>query len=158
MQLNTGSTQSTGIGYNPSHTPRHRSANFRLSSSNLIKRAARFYTSNLSACSTFHPDESEGGIFETTLRPSDRAINRASDRAIDRSTRRSSDRAIERSSDGATERTSDRATERPSDGATDRSSDRASDDRASDRASDRAIDGDRKSSSRSPFDTLTSAL
>ena len=50
------------------------------------------------------------------------------------------------------------ATVRPSDRAIERSSDRASDDRASDRASDRAIDGARKSSSRSPSDTLTSAL
>ena len=56
------------------------------------------------------------------------------------------------------ERPSDRATERPSVRATERSSDRGSDDRASDRASDRAIDGDYKSSSRNPFDTLTSAL
>ena len=50
------------------------------------------------------------------------------------------------------------ATERPSDLASERSSDRATDNRASDRAIDRVIDGDRKSSSRSPFDTLTSAL
>ena len=84
----------------------------------------------------------EGGIFEATLRPSDRTSDRASDRAID----------------GSTERSSDRAGERPSDRAAERSSDRATDDRESDRASDRAIDGDRKSSSRSPFDTLTSAL
>ena len=41
----------------------------------------------------------EGGIFEATLRPSDRAMERSSDRAIDRSTERSNDRAIERSSD-----------------------------------------------------------
>ena len=49
-------------------------------------------------------DDAEGGIFEATLRPSDRAIARASDRAIDRSTERSTDRAVERSSELAIER------------------------------------------------------
>ena len=72
----------------------------------------------------------EGGIFEATLRPSDRAMERSSDRLIDR--------AIERSSDRATERPGERATERS--------------------VIERASAGDRKLSSRSPLHTLTSTL
>ena len=64
--------------------------------------------------------DTEGGIFEATLRPSDRASDRASDRPIDRAIERSSDRAIE----GAIERPSDRTNERPSDRVTERPSDR----------------------------------
>ena len=72
---------------------------------------------------------------------SDRASDRVSDRAIDRA----SDRAIERSSDRAIERSSDRAIERSSD-------------RATERPSDRATEDDHNSSSRHPFETLTSAF
>ena len=109
----------------------------------------------------------EGRFFKARLRPSDMAIERSNVRALERSTERSSDRAIERSSDRAIDRTRDRATERMSDQATERPSDcvierpskRWSSKRPSARwSSDRAIDGDRKSSSRSPLDTLTNAL
>ena len=75
-----------------------------------------------------------------------------------RATKRSSDRAIERPSNRAIERPSNRAIERTSDRAIERSSDRGSSDQAIEESSDRAIDGARKSSSRSPSDTLTGAL
>ena len=97
-------------------------------------------------------------IERSTERSSDRAIERSNDRAIERAIERSSDRAIERPSDRAIERSSDRAIERPSDRSTERAMiDRATE-RPSERSSGRAIDGDRKSSSRNPFETLTSAL
>ena len=65
----------------------------------------------------------EGGIFEATLRLSDRAIERSSERSIDRASDRPIERSCERSSERPRERSSDRATERSSDRATGRSRD-----------------------------------
>ena len=81
----------------------------------------------------------------------ERSIERASDRVTERPNERVTERPIGRA---ATERPKDRAIERPSV----RAPERSSDDRASDRASYRAIDGDRKSTCRQSFDTLTSAM
>ena len=75
--------------------------------------------------------------------------------------KRSSDRASEGSCERSSERSSDRAIERSSDRAISRSSERSSD-RASDRAVERSNARWKRdalnSSSRSPFDTLTSSL
>ena len=59
------------------------------------------------------------------------------------------------------ERTTERASERPSDRASDRATERPSDrpsDRVTDRATDRATEENHNSSSRRPFETLTSAF
>ena len=85
-------------------------------SRNACSQRFRIRNSVVSSC-----EHTDGGFFEATLRPSDRAI----EQVIDRSTERSSDRAIERSSERAIERPSDRTNERPSDRATERPSDRA---------------------------------
>ena len=73
------------------------------------------------------------------------------------SLQRTSERAIERYSDRAMERSIARATERPSDRAIEQSSYRATE-RPSDRATERPTEDDYNSSSRRPFETLTSAF
>ena len=67
------------------------------------------WSHDMSCCHT------EGGIFEATLRPSDRAT----DRAVDRSSDRSSERSTDGTSDRTSGRESDRA-KRPNKGGNDR--------------------------------------
>ena len=87
------------------------------------------------------PQASHLLFYEAIERSSERGIVRAIQRAIERSSEPSSDRAIEQSLD----RASDRAIERASDRAVERSNARRKRDALN-------------SSSRSPFDTLTSSL